>query len=177
MEYQTPPLIDFLRAAVFISMGFLTNKAVVNSLGGDLFWGWSTGACLALPAALLSYSRIKRPSRESVDQENLIKKNFEIFAEKKLKRSSGKVAAEASIVVSFRRSFLEYRSKDDISDKELCKIVREWVGYKTNMEGDYIGACTLVLVKYISSYIYILIHIYPHTYIYSYMHVLMRIQV
>ena len=139
LQYQAPPIVDFTRAFFFLAMGFLTNRAIVNSLGGDLFWGWSTGACLALPAALLSYSRIRRPTRESVDKENMVKKNFEQFAEKRLKRTSGKVAAEASIVLSFRRSFLEYRSKDDISDRDLRKIVRSWVGYKTNMEGDYVG--------------------------------------
>ena len=31
------------------------------------------------------------------------------------------------------------RSKDEISDRELCKIVRSWVGYRTNIEGDYVG--------------------------------------
>ena len=139
LQYQTPPTVDFIRALFFLSMGFLTNAAIVNSFGGDLFWGWSTGACLALPAALLSYSRIRRPSREVVDKENMIKENFEKFAEKKLKRTSGKTAAEASIVLSFRRSFVEYRNKDEISDRELSKIVRSWVGYKTNIEGDYVG--------------------------------------
>lgn len=139
LQYQTPPLVDLGRAIFFVLLGFWTNFVIVNSLGGDMFWGWSTGACVALPATLLSFSRIKRPSREDVDQENTIKQNFETFAEKRLKRIVGRVAAESSIVLSFRRSFVEYRSRDQISDKELCKIVRAWVGYKANIEGDYLG--------------------------------------
>lgn len=126
LQYQTPPAVDVIRGAFFVALGFWTNHVIVDGFGGDLFWGWSTGACLALPATLLSYSRIRRPSRESVDAQNLIRSNFQKFAENKLKRTVGRVAAESNIVLSFRRAFLEYRNRDEVSDKELEKIVRAW---------------------------------------------------
>ena len=63
LQYQPPPIIALGRWLFFGIFGFYSNIAVVQSLGGDSFWGYSIGACLALPASLLSYARKRRPSR------------------------------------------------------------------------------------------------------------------
>jgi hypothetical protein len=143
----------------FLLLGFWTNFVINYSFGGDLFWGWSTGACLSLPASILTLSRIKRPTRyfdfitlktcdeylyftcnrEKIEYEESIKSSFKQYAEKRLRRLPGKSASEITIIQSFRRSELAYRSPDDISDKDLRKIIRGWVGYKPNMEGDFLN--------------------------------------
>ena len=61
-----------------------------------------------------------------MDAEKLIMAKFDEFAQKKLKRTVGRVAAESNIILSFRRSYVEYRTKDDVSDKDLMRIVRAW---------------------------------------------------
>ena len=66
-----------------------------------MYWGYSLGACLALPASLLSLARIKRPTREDIAQEEVVRQGFADFADKRLRRVDGKQCAESRILLSF----------------------------------------------------------------------------
>lgn len=62
-----------------------------------------------------------------------------MFAEKRLRRIKGMQCSEARIIQAFRRSNIMYRSPDTLPDKKIRSTIRQWVGYKTNMNGDYLS--------------------------------------
>lgn len=68
-QYATPPIVDLPRFALFSLAGYACNGLVVQSLGGDAFWGWSIAACLCFPALLINVSRPAKPSRDTVELE------------------------------------------------------------------------------------------------------------
>lgn len=68
-SFRTPPVVDFMRFALFLVAGYYFNVLIVTSLGGDTFWGWSIATCLAIPSGLLNASRPRRLSREEVELE------------------------------------------------------------------------------------------------------------
>lgn len=139
VQYQVPPKVDFLRFGFFFVSGVVVNSAITRIFGGDLFWGWSTATCLSIPSTLLALFRPRRPSKEDVAVEESILRDFSEFAKKRLVRTQGKVCAESRIITSFRRSFSAYRTEEDISNKKLRKLIRSWVGYKANIEGDFVN--------------------------------------
>jgi hypothetical protein len=63
-DYFPPPQVELLRVCFFALLGFAVNTLCIQSFDGDVFWGWSTGICLAMPSALISISRDKLLSRE-----------------------------------------------------------------------------------------------------------------
>jgi hypothetical protein len=139
-QFDVPAPIDFARFGFFALIGFTFNSAITQAFGGDLFWGWSTGACLTIPATLLTLFRPKRPTRADVAADEAVMRDFSEFASKRLIRfAEGKRCAESKIVIAFRRSFAAYRTEDGLSSKKLRKIIRTWVGYKTNIDGDYLN--------------------------------------
>lgn len=67
-RFLVPSTIELIRIVIFSILGYALNQCIINSFNGDLFWTWSIGACLALPAALINVSRTKLPSREEGEQ-------------------------------------------------------------------------------------------------------------
>jgi hypothetical protein len=65
--FSVPPVIEAARVAMFGVLGWYTNIALVAALDGDAFWGWSTAACLTLPALLFNASRVKPPTRAEAE--------------------------------------------------------------------------------------------------------------
>ena len=141
-SYDVPPLVEALRVAVFAILGFGLETAWVASFGGDTFWAWSTGICLALPSSLITLARDPLPTREENMATMALKEAFEEFASQRLTRVRGdkKVYAnQVNIIVAFRRSFGAYRTEEDVSDRTLQKLIRKWVGYKADSSGQYFG--------------------------------------
>lgn len=56
-SFICPPIAELPRFSFFLAIGWFANLAWIQILDGDSFWGWSTGACLSIPALLLALSR------------------------------------------------------------------------------------------------------------------------
>ena len=137
--YDVPPAVEALRVTFFGLAAFALETAWVSTFEGDTFWAWSTGICLALPSSLITLSRDPLPTRAEALFDSELRERFNAFAVKRLTRGDKSVScAELNIVVAFRRSYAEYRSEDDVSDKVLRKVIRKWVGYK-DLNGRYLG--------------------------------------
>ena len=141
-SYDVPPIVEALRVAVFALLGYGLETVWVASFGGDTFWAWSTGICLALPSSLITLARDPLPTREQSMKDLLLKEAFDEFASQRLTRVRGdkKVFAnQVNIIVAFRRSYGAYRTEEDVSDRTLQKLIRKWVGYKADSNGQYFG--------------------------------------
>ena len=141
-SFNVPPLVEAIRVAIFAVLAYGVETAWVASFGGDTFWAWSTGICLALPSSLITLARDPLPTREESMKDMALKEAFDEFASQRLTRIQGdkKVFAnEVNIIVAFRRSYSAYRTEDDMSDRMLQKLIRKWVGYKADSLGQYFG--------------------------------------
>jgi len=141
--YTVPPEIELLRISGFAVLGWFTNLAWIAALDGDSFWGWSTAACLAFPTGLIALSRDPKQTREEFEFDEKMKSNWNLFAPKILSKEVQSKCSESNIILRFRRSFSEYRTEEDVSDKIVKKMIRQWVGFKPNPEGYYIGVSLL----------------------------------
>lgn len=65
--FECPLKVDVARAAIFLSLGYTMDRIIVESFGGDSYWGWSIGASLSIPAALIKLARGKPPTREAAE--------------------------------------------------------------------------------------------------------------
>lgn len=63
--FTCPPMVDFIRIAIFCILGFFVNRLVIASFSGDVFWSWSIGICLAIPSALINAAREPLETRTS----------------------------------------------------------------------------------------------------------------
>eukprot|EP01031_Cornospumella_fuschlensis_P032687 gene32687-39520_t len=131
---QKPPLVDFITISFFILAGYLLNSFVNSSLGGDHSWGWSIGACLAIPSGLFSVAKSKKLTREDAIKQHELEEEFDKFANSRLRRVKGREIAESRLIESFRRHYTPARLEKDVSYAVLRKVVRRWVGYKPEKE-------------------------------------------
>lgn len=140
--FLCPPPVELARALLFLALGWAASEACVRSFDGDQFWGWSTGASLAIPAGLLSAGRPKRLSRADAAFQVLcstpttrpttltaaqeqMRADFRAFAADRLRQETPKTVTPISDVVSaFRRDFRVYRTAG--SEAELRRAVRRW---------------------------------------------------
>jgi len=136
--FECPPSIELSRIGVFFVLSVAWNRLLINSLGDDSFWGWSIGACLAIPSALIALSRDKPPTREVAEFQVAIESDFAEFARAVLRtRKDGRVS-EKRLIELFRR-----KSKVELFDEEktnplLRKAIRRYLGRKPE-NGLYVG--------------------------------------
>jgi hypothetical protein len=74
--YTCPPAVDFARLFCFLGCGYAMNSFIISTLEGDDFWGWSIGACLALPSGLLTLSRTPLLTRADSQQQVLVNQSL-----------------------------------------------------------------------------------------------------
>lgn len=128
--FDLPPLIEFLRVAIFLFLGFFCNRTWIAILDGDTFWGWSTALAIAIPTGLLNLSRDKLLSRsDSIFQNNLIS-DFKAFIMKRVVRKKGVITSEEAILRAFKLSSPEYRTLEKVSDKLLKRLLRAFISFK-----------------------------------------------
>ena len=154
-EFDVPVIVEAVRAATFLALGFYINLAIITIFDNDTFWGWSIGMCLAIPSALLNASRDKLITRKLGQLQEKCIKDFNDFASSRLMKSDSKSAtvSETALINAFRRTYVAYRyavsidsdgdssfdnidNNNSIDDKFLRKVIRNYIGYKPN-EGVY----------------------------------------
>lgn len=150
--YTVPPAVELVRVLFFLSLGYYADGLVINSFGSDPYWGWATAGSLSIPIGLLALARgaDKKATREEVALSEAMQRDFSDFGGSRITRHnpnepligpSGRKkifeAAESSIILAFRRSYERYRDDTVVSDKQIRRVVRAWVGYKPTPEGAY----------------------------------------
>ena len=162
--FEVPILVEVVRVTTFLALGYYINLAIINSFDYDNFWGWSIGICLSIPSALLNASREKPISRTLGQLQDRCVSDFNDFASSRLTRSDSKGAtvSESSLINSFRRSYAAYRysvgidfdgdttfdsinNNNNIDDKFLKKVIRNYVGYKP-IDGVYKVILIIILI-------------------------------
>lgn len=138
-RYQCPPVVDAIRFAFFITIGYYANFLWTASLGGDPFWGWSTGACLAIPSGLLSVARDKPPTRKESEFQDTLQQSLTTFLKKRVESKRDGMMKEEDLVSAFRISRPELRSIEVLPERMLKKALRKAVGGKPNKAGVYKG--------------------------------------
>jgi len=138
-RYQCPPLVDMIRFILFITLGFYSNTLWSASLGGDSFWGWSTGACLAIPSGLLSVARDKLPTREESKFQEALQQSLSVFLSKRVERRRNSFLKEEDLLSAFRVSRPDLRSKEVLPERMLKKALRTGLGGKPDKLGRYKG--------------------------------------
>eukprot|EP00607_Mallomonas_marina_P000237 CAMPEP_0182429312 /NCGR_PEP_ID=MMETSP1167-20130531/25678_1 /TAXON_ID=2988 /ORGANISM="Mallomonas Sp, Strain CCMP3275" /LENGTH=309 /DNA_ID=CAMNT_0024612755 /DNA_START=293 /DNA_END=1222 /DNA_ORIENTATION=- len=136
-KYQCPPLVDAIRFLFFLFLGYYANKLWVESLGGDSFWGWSTGACLAIPSGFFNLARDKRITRTEQQFQNMIQESIEKYLKKRVQPRLSITSNEEVIISAFRRSSVDFRDKEMLPDKMLKKMIRTVLNRKPDKLGDY----------------------------------------
>ena len=63
-SFRCPIYVDFIRFVIFGVAGYYFNYYLIESLGGDVYWGWATGLSTCFPTALIVLSRKARVTRE-----------------------------------------------------------------------------------------------------------------
>lgn len=156
-SFEVPPSVEFIRFGMFAILGYYANVFIVSSLGGDAFWGWSIGACLFIPSALLNAAREKLVTRQEAELFESLESAFRAFAEARFQRvvkarvipSNSSYAEyvkppkkkspkeegteESRIIMLFRRNCVLCRTEEEVSDKVLKKVVRKVIGTKPVM--------------------------------------------
>eukprot|EP01041_Mallomonas_annulata_P002236 gene2236-4345_t len=136
-DYNCPPFIDAARFTFFIICGYFSNKYWIMLFDGDSFWGWSTGACLSIPAALISVSRDKRLTREASLFQDKLRKSVEKFLSQRMERTRKRTVSEEDVMSSFRINMPEFRSKENVTDRALKKLLRAALRTKPDKMGLY----------------------------------------
>jgi hypothetical protein len=77
--FECPPIIESCRFVSFLLLGLSADWLWIRLLDGDTFWGWSTGACLAIPSLLLTLGRPKSLSREEAMLEVQVDAHSSLF--------------------------------------------------------------------------------------------------
>jgi len=154
-QFDVPIIVEAVRFATFLALGYYINLAIITIFDNDTFWGWSIGMCLAIPSALLNASRDKLITRTLGQLQEKCIKDFNDFASSRLMKSDSKSAtvSETALINAFRRTYVAYRyavsidsdgdssfdnidNNTSIDDKFLRKVIRNYIGYKPN-EGVY----------------------------------------
>lgn len=158
--FECPPLVELYRFAFFVIIGYYADALVVAGFGGDSFWGWSIGACLAIPSALLGGAREKLPTRQEAELSVRLEADFAEFANERfeyitrdamlgrsaddkyedIKKQKSRMKKngtdESRIILMFRRNSMLCRSEEEVPDKVLKRIIRKVIGNKP-IEGRY----------------------------------------
>lgn len=151
-SYVVPPAAELCRVLFFLSLGYYFDMLVIRAFDGDVYWGWATAGSLSIPIGLLALARgaDKKETREESALAEAMRRDFLEFGGSRITRhnpneprisSNGRKTiyetAEAQLIVAFRRSYERYRDDAVISDKQIRRVVRGWVGYKPTPEGTY----------------------------------------
>jgi hypothetical protein len=142
-QHNVPPLVELLRVVFFAGLGWGFNLGWIAVLDGDSFWGWSTAATLVIPSGLINMARPEKLTREQQGFDNKMRSDFSTFAPTILSQEKDAKCSETNIILRFRRNYTLYRTEEEVSDKVLKKMVRQWIGFKANSEGYYMGMSLL----------------------------------
>jgi hypothetical protein len=107
IQYEMSPKATAVRAALILALGTLCNLGWISLLDGDSFWGWSTGACLCIPAGLFSAAGQTRPSRAEATVAQEIFEAFAEFSTYRIRGIDGRRVEEARLVRAFRQALLK----------------------------------------------------------------------
>jgi len=83
-KFVVPPEVELFRFGLFGALAFYFNAFVISSLGGDSFWGWSVGACMLIPSALINAAREQPPTRQEAALAMKLEQEFVDFAEARI---------------------------------------------------------------------------------------------
>jgi hypothetical protein len=121
-QYEPPPPLFFARIGVFAGLGYLANNFWIQQFDGDVFWGWSTGFCLSLPAGLLALSKDRLLSRSESAQQNELKEQFKEFRQRRLERVPGKRTSEELVLQALQRISTFRSLTTNVAEKEKEEV-------------------------------------------------------
>lgn len=137
-----PPALLAVLGFIFTVIGFLTDKAILFSSGGDADISLQLAGVSLIGGASLELGRIasgeKRVTREDFERTTLHRQEFQEFASKKL--IPGGNCHRSEVIRSFRRYFAKYRDPEtevpeyQISDMEIERLTKEWYRVACNGE-------------------------------------------
>jgi hypothetical protein len=139
-----------LLGVVFCLLGLGVHVVIISLLAdGSVAISFQLAVVLLIGSGALELGRIasgeKKQTRDDFDRDNLLEKEFEQFAEKRLKL--GGRCHRSDVVQAFRRFYAKYRQMDSteypLNDLEIEQLLRQWnkrnVGAQRSAAGFYTG--------------------------------------
>ena len=127
-----PAPLLLLLFALFLLFGFSANLAAITLTDGSVGISLQLAGVLLIGAGTLEIGRIasgeKKQTRSDFDRDAQLEREFEEFAEKRLKLGGN--CHRSEVVLAFRRFYAKYRQADNtdypLNDLEIERLLKQW---------------------------------------------------
>ncbi len=136
-----PAAFSILMAFIFLVLGVMTDRALLFAAEGESTVVLQLAGVSLIGGASLELGRIasgeKMKTRDEMERDEALAKEFEEFTSKKLIYGQGGSVHRSEVINSFRRYFAKYRVDNEeypLGDLEIEQLLRAWNRRTGNLE-------------------------------------------